>query len=336
LVNTKIIWLVMMHGDIQIGVASMLIDLVPEFLAALSAPDPLQAYHRYLENHRSILAAYWHNYVIDLDSPHAESVILRTLAAQRRDLETMRQRVDVRTVAEESLARCGDILDIDQPADLYLMVGVGAANAGELVVNGHGAAFICVEHFTGRPNPDSYGMGLPPEQIGVWIAHELAHTVRYTSPTSRSEFPRIIQESRGFYDYWESGSRATLRELLVNEGLAVAASQVAAPGHEPWVYLGYSRRQYRRMRELDAFLRRSVEHDLDHTGLGYRLRFLTGGMSPSARLVNGRVIPERSGYYLGLRMVESLVDEVGIADALRASVEESRQASDRAAGAQSA
>src|SRR6476659_4832535 len=99
----------------------MLIDLVPEFLAALAAPDPLQAYHRYLENHRPILAAYWHNYVIDLDSPHAESVILRTLAAQRRDLEMMRARVDIARAAEESLARCGDILQIDQPADVYLM-----------------------------------------------------------------------------------------------------------------------------------------------------------------------------------------------------------------------
>src|SRR5689334_7602701 len=137
----------------------MLINLVPEFLAALSARDPLQAYHRYLEHYRPILAAYWHNYVIDLDSPHAEGVILRALAAQRRDLELLLGRVDLPTIAEESVARCGDALGIDQLVDVYLMVGVGAANAGELVVNGQGAAVICVEHFTGRPNPDTYGMG---------------------------------------------------------------------------------------------------------------------------------------------------------------------------------
>src|SRR5437016_6557776 len=240
----------------------MLIDLVPEFLAALTAPDPLQAYHRYVDSHRSILSAYWHNYVLDLDSPHAESVILRALAAQRRDLHQLIERVDLAALADETLARSHDVLEIDRPAELYLMVGVGAANAGELVVNGQGAAFICVEHFTGRPNPDTYGMGLAPEQMEVWIAHELAHAVRYTSPASRSEFPRIIQESNGFYDYWDTGSRATLRELLVNEGLAVAAAQAVAPGHDPWVYLGYSRRQYRRMRELDAFLRRAVDQEL--------------------------------------------------------------------------
>jgi hypothetical protein len=244
--------------------------------------------------------------------------MLRALAAQRKDLWQLLDRVDIRGIADEATKLCEDTFGVDRPVDVYLMVGVGAANAGELVVQGQGSAFICVEHFTGRPNPDSYGLGLPPEHIPVWIAHELAHAVRYTSPTSRSEFPRIIQESQGFYDYWESGSRATLRELLVNEGLAVIASQIIAPGLEPWVYLGYSRRQYRRMRELDTFLRRTVAGELNESGLGYRLRYFSGGMSATARLVNGKVIPERSGYFLGSRMVESLVRQIGIETALRA------------------
>ncbi len=314
----------------------MLIDLVPDFVAALGARDPLQAYQRYLDEHRAVLAAYWHNYVIDLDSPHAEGVMLRALAAQRRDLHALLERVDVKYIATDALARCTDALGIDRPVSVYLMVGVGAANAGELVVNGKGAAFICLEHFTGRPNPETYGMGLSPDEIALWIAHELAHVVRYTSPESRSEFPRIIQEARGFYDYWESGSRASLRELLVNEGLAVAAAHAVIPGHEPWSYLGYSRRQYRRMRELDAFLQRAVAPELGHTGLGYRLRYLTGGMSPSARLVNGKVIPERAGYYLGLRMVEPLIEQGGIEQALRAAPLEFHDAAERAAGVQSA
>ena len=47
----------------------MLVDLVPEFLAALAARDPVDAYRRYLDAHRPVLAAYWRNYVLDLDSP---------------------------------------------------------------------------------------------------------------------------------------------------------------------------------------------------------------------------------------------------------------------------
>lgn len=314
----------------------MFVNLVPEFVAALAASDPVEAYHRYLDEHRPVLAAYWHNYVLDLDSPHAEDVMRRTLSADRRDLVALLDGVDVVGIAEDALARCEIQLEMDRSTDLYLMVGVGGANAGELVVSGRGIAFVCLEHFTGRPNPETYGLGLAPDLLPLWIAHELAHALRYTSPTSRSELARIVEDAHGFYDYWESGSRATLRELLVNEGLAVAASRAVAPGAPVWQYLGYGRRQYRRLRELDAFLRRVTTQELDRRGLGYRLRYLAGGTSASARLVAGKVIPERAGYYLGLQMVEAIVNEQGVAAALRASAAECHEADERASGVQTA
>ncbi len=314
----------------------MLVDLVPEFLAVLEARNPAEAYRRYLESHRTVLEAYWHNYILELDSPHAEQVISRTLAADRRDLQALFKCIDLKVLAEEAVRRCEDTLEPDRPFDVYLMVGVGGANAGELVVAGRGIAFVCLEHFTGRPNPETYGLGLPPQLIQLWIAHEVAHLVRYTSFSSRSEMARLIEQAGGFYDYWETGSRATLRELLVNEGLAVAAARRAIPGFEPWDYLGYNRRQYRRLRELDAFLRRVTEPELDSSGLGYRLRYLAGGASPALRLVGGRVIPERAGYYIGLRMVEPAIDQLGMAAALRASAAELQELEERAGGAQTA
>ena len=135
--------------------------------------------------------------------------------------------------------------------------------------------------------------------------------MRYTSPRSASDMRRLVADHGGYYDYWSTGSRATLRELLVNEGLAVHAAQAVAPGFDAADYFGYARRQYHRLREMEAFLRRVVEPDLEQSGLGLRLRYLSGGMSPSARLVGGRVLPERSGYYLGYRMTEALVAERG-------------------------
>jgi uncharacterized protein YjaZ len=129
---------------------------------------------------------------------------------------------------------------------------------------------------------------------------------------------RFVAEQGGYYDHWETGSRATLRELLVNEGLAVAASRKVIPGFNSWDYLGYRRRQYRRMRELEAFLTRHLRDELDESGLGYQLRYLSGGAMVAQRMVAGRVLPERAGYYIGDRMVEALVAERGIAAALRA------------------
>jgi hypothetical protein len=311
----------------------MLVNLIPEFLSCCAAPDPVAAYHEYLDRHRPILASYWHNYVLALDSPHATDIIRDTLRAERADLRRLLDDVDVVAIAEEALRRSRETLEVDCPVDLYLTVGVGAANAGELVVGGRGIAFVCLEHFTGRPNPETNGLGLAPHLLPLWIAHEVAHAVRYTSATSRADLRRIVA---GQYDYWDTGSRATLRELLVNEGVAVAAAQAVAPGFEPWEYFGYTRRQYRRLRELDAYLRRVVAPDLDVAGLGLRLRYLSGGMSAAARLVGGKVLPERAGYYLGFRMIESYLEETGIAATVRAPAAELRQADDRALGIQTA
>ncbi len=314
----------------------MLINLVPEFFAAATASDPLEAYRRYIDDHLPVLSSYWHNYILDLDSPHAVDVMHRVLAADRRDLRALTEAHDLPSMAEEAMRRCEDMFEIDQPYDVYLMVGVGGANAGELVVGGRGIAFICLEHFTGRPNHESLGLGLRPELIPLWIAHEVAHTVRYTAPESQSEFAHIIHEMKGAYDYWETGSRASLRELLVSEGLAVAASRIATPGFEPWDYLGYARRQYRRLRQLEAFLMSAVAPDLDGRGLGYRLRYLTGGVSAAQRLVGGKVIPERAGYYLGARMVEAFAADRGIAHALRADAREMADYEEQSRGIQTA
>src|SRR5437899_6924211 len=118
----------------------MLVNLVPEFLAILAAADPTAAYHEYLDGHQPVLQSYWHNYVLDPASPHAEQVIAATLRADRADLERLLEDVDVAAIAEDALQRSLERCDADCAVDLYLTIGVGAANAGELVVGGRGIA----------------------------------------------------------------------------------------------------------------------------------------------------------------------------------------------------
>jgi len=307
----------------------VIINLVPEFLSVCAAPDRAAAYREYLVRHRPLLAAYWHNYVVDLDSPPADEVVRATIAAERRDLERLLERVDLERVAADALETAAGILELDVPLDLVLMVGVGAANAAELVVGGRGAVVIAVEHFTGVANPETFGLGLDPELLPLWIAHEAAHVARYCSATSRSDLRRLVAEA-GTYDCWALAGRASLRELLLNEGIAVHTARRAAPGYPEETYFGFTRRQFRRMREMESFLVRAAADDLDRTGLGLRLRWLTGGLTPSARLMQGRVLPERAGYYLGARMSEALVADRGVAAAVRAAPAEFLAADERA------
>jgi hypothetical protein len=303
----------------------MLINLLPDFFAILDSTDRIAAYRSFFESHRRLLQAYWHNYVIDPDSPHFADVVRSTVLADRGDLRAMLERTDVVSLVRDTEARCRELLRSDADYDVVLMVGVGAANAGELVINSRGIAFVCLEHFTGAANPDTQGLGLDPELIPLWLAHELAHVVRYTSVESRSELRHIIASQGGDYSYWETGRRASLRELLVNEGLAVHVSQQISPGHAAWEYFGYGRRQYARLRELEGILNRVVQADLDRSGLGLRLRYLSGGMSDESRTADRYVLPERSGYYLGARMVEPAVRARGLAWALRAGAAELAQ-----------
>jgi hypothetical protein len=300
----------------------MLINLLPDFFAVLNSADRIAAYHRYYETHQKLLGAYWRNYVLDPEGPHFAEVVAGAASADRDDLRAMLERTDVVALAGETEAQVARLLDVDVDVDVVLMVGVGAANAGELVVDGRGTAFVCLEHFTSVANPDTQGLGLEPELIPLWLAHEIAHAVRYTSPGSRSELRALVDEAGGYYSYWETGQHATLRELLVNEGLAVQVARAASPGHAAWEYLGYGRRQYARVRELEPVLARAVAEDLDHAGLGLRLRYLSGGMSDEARTVDRHVLPERGGYFLGARMVEPAIAARGLPWAVRASATE--------------
>lgn len=300
----------------------MLINLLPDFFAVLNSADRIAAYHRYFDNHRSLLKAYWANYVVEPDSPHFSEVVKSAAMAGRTDLRTMLERMDIVTLARNTEDQCRTLLEVDSDLDVVLMVGVGAANAGELVVNGRGIAFVCLEHFTSVANPETHGLGLDPELIPLWLSHEISHGVRYTSPSSRSEMKPIITENDGYYSYWETGKRATLRELLINEGIAVQVSRLISPGHAAWEYYGYDRKEYAQIREMGPVVARSLIGNFDKTGLGLRLKYLSDGMSEDARRVGDYVVPDRCGYYIGARMVEHAMTTKGAAWTVRASASE--------------
>ena len=63
------------------------------------------------------LAQLVHNYVLDLESPHADEVIGHALRADRTDLRTLLQSVSVTRIAEEALFRAEELLQLDRPAE---------------------------------------------------------------------------------------------------------------------------------------------------------------------------------------------------------------------------
>lgn len=302
--------------------APRLINLVPDFLAVLEAEDRMAAYLDYFERHRPILSAYWDNYVLEPSGPLFEEVVRSTVQADRSDLYALLADTDLVALARATEEKVRTLLDVDVDYDIVLMVGVGAANAGELVVDGRGVAFVCLEHFTGVMNSDTQSLGLDPELLPMWLAHEITHVIRYTSVASRSSMRELVLDAGGYYSYWETGRRATLGELLVNEGLAVQVARTVSPGHAAWEYFGFARRQYARIREIESVLQQAAQTDFERAGLGLRLRYLSGGMSDEARTFDRTVLPERAGYYIGARLVETAIATRGFAWSVRASCED--------------
>jgi hypothetical protein len=133
---------------------------------------------------------------------------------------------------------------------------------------------------------------------------------------------QIIADQEGYYSYWETGRRATLRELLINEGIAVQVSRLISPGHASWEYYGYDRREYARIREMGPVVARSLIGQFDKAALGLRLKYLSDGMSEDARRVGDYIVPDRCGYYIGARMVEQAVAMKGAAWTVRAGAAE--------------
>ena len=126
----------------------------------------------------------------------------------------------------------------------------------------------------------------------------------------------------GYYSYWETGKRVSLRELLINEGIAVHVARVISPGHAAWEYFGYDRREYARVREMEPVITRSITSSLDSSGLGLRLKYLSDGMTDERRKAGEQVLPERSGYYVGARMAEHSIATRGYDWTVRATAQE--------------
>jgi hypothetical protein len=141
----------------------------------------------------------------------------------------------------------------------------------------------------------------------------------------------LVEEADGYYSYWETGRRAPLKELLVNEGLSVQVSRLVSPGHAAWEYFGYGRRQYGRVRELEPVITRAVRSDFERSALGLRLRYLSGGVGDEARAIERHVIPERSGYYIGSQLVAAALETNGPAWSVRATADELLAAGNAAA-----
>lgn len=207
-----------------------------------------------------------------------------------RSLQDRMEEHDVEALAGRAVEEAVRVIGPDTAeVDVYLCVGLELSNAFMVVVDGEAAVGVGLEAY-GRTFGTTH---VAFEDLLHVIPHELCHAVRarqHHSPLRR--FFEAEDPARAF-------DGVPVRELAVEEGLAVAVGLAAAPDIPLARALFYTPEDYRWCeknveRLLEEF---AVELDRPLAGERYERYFGFG--------IEGDDRPPRTGYYLGHRLVRS-------------------------------
>jgi len=185
------------------------------------------------------------------------------------------------------------------------LVGVGASNACAFFAGGVPTAAIAVEAW----GEDFFGVPLPWEDLPLWLAHELAHAVRYAE--GDCGLARLFRAQE--FDYDRALRELPLLEFLVDEGLAVEAAARAMPTAPAARALGFTEAELAWCEAHEGALWEAVRPHLgDPPGMAGYERYFSAGARQG--------MPARTGYYLGWRLVRGYLarrPEMDLAAALR-------------------
>ena len=230
----------------------MLINLLPDFFAVLNSTDRVAAYQRYFEAHRRLLEPTG-----TTTSSIPTVPTFATSSARRRSpiapiCGTMLERTDVVALARSTEQQCGASARAGRRRRCRAH---GRRRRGKCRRAGRrraGHRLRVSRAFHLRRQPGHAGTrarsGADSALAGPRVR---SRGSLHLADQPQRDCDALIDEAGGYYSYWETGRLAPLRELLVNEGLAVQVSQAISPGHAAWEYFGFGRRQYARVRELN-------------------------------------------------------------------------------------
>ena len=229
------------------------------------------------------------------------------------DLRLLAERIagqDLEALAGRGVREAARVLGQEAAeADLYLCVGLEMSNAFMVVVEGEPAIGIGLEAY-GRTFGTSQ---VEFEDLLHVITHELCHAVRVRenlSPLNR--FFEAEDAARAF-------EGVPVRDLAVEEGLAVAASLAAVPGVPPHRALFYAPEAYGWCEENAERLLAEFDAELEEPLAGERYeRYFGSGLEGDDR-------PPRTGYFLGHALVRRHLGRnpaLGLAEAVRLPAEQ--------------
>ncbi|UCE19363.1 MAG: hypothetical protein JSV84_03185 [Gemmatimonadota bacterium] len=245
------------------------------FLDALETEGAWEAYTKYYyDPHKEFLDSYWRTFRwMDL-----HQIQQRVTKVKKQDYSTLVRllsEIDLENTVKNVLAKCTNVLEIQEEPAVYFMVGFFSADG------------FVLEH-KGKP---VIGFGL--ERFKSWrllpllFAHEYAHFLRHVL---RSDEPYICDGVDG------------VSRSLLSEGISMVFSEVVFPEYALNDHLFLSRERLLWCQENDEYLRDLV---------GQALK----GEWDVALVRNGDAkigVPPRVGNYIGYNFVKRFLEKQGV------------------------
>lgn len=276
-----------------------LLDLVTPWAAALAAPDPADAASHYFQRHAATLER-----VRRQRAPHADRLPLATDNVALHRAAARASNTSLHQGMRGATHRAAE-LGADTDHTTVLLTG-----------EGNGEAVIAIP---GDPPMVALFIDRLPAENALLAAmlRGQATLTRWLAPDSASPLRDAALGAQ--WDYWELASSVPLREWIYCSGVACHLAHAILPDTPEHLLLDLRRGELRLLRERERSLHALLAADLDQSGLGLVLRWLTSDTPPSVRTVGGVVVPPGAGRYLGWRMTADRVARVGLREALRLS-----------------
>lgn len=274
----------------------MITDLVSPWCTAVEASDSARARSAFRGRHAALLDALRRQ-----RAPLSDVLPLATAATELRLLARRAADPDSQQALRAALARAAG-LGADGCGCVVLLAGDGTGDAVEPLPWPDGDAVL----FLDRAQDDRAllaALGLGIAALTRWRAADSQSPVRRLAPAR--------------WDRCLAGRDVPLREWIYAAGLGVHLGQALLPGVPPHQMLGVSQAAFARLRQREKVFHTLLTADLDQSGIGLVLRWLTPAAPAGPRSVAGLVLPPMAGHYLAWRMLAERVARVGLGEAIR-------------------
>jgi hypothetical protein len=236
--------------------------------------DPWEAYQKfYFHPHREFFAAYWKTYFPQMDLVSLQDRVRQVRRGHYATLEHLLEQSNPEPIVQRGLKRCRARMPECSEPDVYLMVGFFSADGFTLKVMDRPVIGIGLERYRNFVLLD------------IILAHEYCHCARHLALGSFS-----------------ASDPRSLGQKLLDEGLCTVFSRQVYPRRKLADHLLISTRRLDWCQRNEALLESMAGRELNSSRL---VPVFFGWGQPDEG------VPARTGMYLGYRLVERALAEMG-------------------------